>query len=154
MSFYIVAGMGKSGIAAAKLLIAGDDSVILFDENRNADVQKAIEAVFGDELFADGAEDEAAEEEYFEDAYDDDAFASFFESDDDVILEFALGELEPEQIRKAEACVISPGIPLNKPWVADLEEAGVPIWSEIELAWRSGAGKLAAITGTNGKTTT
>ena len=128
--------------------------MILFDENRNADVQKAIEAVFGDELFADGAEDEAAEEEYFEDAYDDDAFASFFESDDDVILEFALGELEPEQIRKAEACVISPGIPLNKPWVADLEEAGVPIWSEIELAWRSGAGKLAAITGTNGKTTT
>ena len=74
MSFYIVAGMGKSGIAAAKLLIAGDDSVILFDENRNADVQKAIEAVFGDELFADDAEDEAAEDGADEDPEDADGF--------------------------------------------------------------------------------
>ena len=163
MSFYIVAGTGKSGIAAAKLLVESDDSVILFDEKKDVDLQELIRKVFGDEAFedpegeadADGAADDAADEEpYYEDAYDDDAFASFFESDDDVILEFALGALEPEQIRKADACVISPGIPLTKPWVYELQEAGVPIWSEIELAWRSGAGKLAAITGTNGKTTT
>jgi len=32
--------------------------------------------------------------------------------------------------------------------------AGVPVWSEIELAWRYLRGKLVAITGSNGKTTT
>ena len=32
--------------------------------------------------------------------------------------------------------------------------AGIPVWSEIELAWRYLRGKLVAITGSNGKTTT
>ena len=32
--------------------------------------------------------------------------------------------------------------------------SGVPVWSEIELAWRFLRGKLVAITGSNGKTTT
>jgi UDP-N-acetylmuramoylalanine--D-glutamate ligase len=31
---------------------------------------------------------------------------------------------------------------------------GIPVWSEIELAWRFLRGKLVAITGSNGKTTT
>ena len=32
--------------------------------------------------------------------------------------------------------------------------SGIPVWSEIELAWRFLRGKLVAITGSNGKTTT
>ena len=35
-----------------------------------------------------------------------------------------------------------------------VRNAGIPIWSEIELAYHYGKGKIAAITGTNGKTTT
>ena len=35
-----------------------------------------------------------------------------------------------------------------------LDEAEIPIWSEIQLAYHCAKGKLAAITGTNGKTTT
>ena len=65
-------------------------------------------------------------------------------------IEIWKGELTVE----TELCVISPGIPLDVPFVAVLKEAGIPIWSEIELAFRAGRGRLAAITGTNGKTTT
>lgn len=65
-----------------------------------------------------------------------------------------LGELTPETAKVCKACVISPGIPLRMPFVEVLRSSGVPIWSEIELAYRFGKGKVAAITGTNGKTTT
>ena len=50
--------------------------------------------------------------------------------------------------------VISPGIPVDAPFTDVVRNAGIPIWSEIELAYHYGKGKIAAITGTNGKTTT
>lgn len=65
-----------------------------------------------------------------------------------------LGELCEETAKKCTACVISPGIPLTMPFVQVLRGCEVPVWSEIELAYRFGKGKVAAITGTNGKTTT
>ncbi len=65
-----------------------------------------------------------------------------------------LGELKRSDLLGVEMCVISPGIPLDAPFVAVLDEVGVPIWSEIQLAYQCSKGKLAAITGTNGKTTT
>ena len=65
-----------------------------------------------------------------------------------------LGELKKLDLTGIELCVISPGIPLDAPFVAVLDEAKIPIWSEIELAYHCSLGKLAAITGTNGKTTT
>ncbi len=65
-----------------------------------------------------------------------------------------LGELSGEVIRQIKICVISPGIPLTAPFVEQLKEQEIPIWSEIELAYRYGKGRIAAITGTNGKTTT
>ena len=68
--------------------------------------------------------------------------------------EVVLGSLTQEVISQLKYCVISPGIPLEVPFVQQLQEAGVPIWSEIELAYHFGKGRIAAITGTNGKTTT
>ena len=65
-----------------------------------------------------------------------------------------LGELTDEVAKQCKACVISPGIPLTMPFVEVLRSSEIPIWSEIELAYRFSKGKLAAITGTNGKTTT
>ena len=65
-----------------------------------------------------------------------------------------LGELKKTDLMGVELCVISPGIPLEAPFVAVIDEAKIPIWSEIELAYHCSKGKLAAITGTNGKTTT
>jgi UDP-N-acetylmuramoylalanine--D-glutamate ligase len=50
--------------------------------------------------------------------------------------------------------VLSPGVPLKLPPVALARSRGVTVWSEIELAWRFLRGRLVAITGSNGKTTT
>jgi UDP-N-acetylmuramoylalanine--D-glutamate ligase len=50
--------------------------------------------------------------------------------------------------------VVSPGVPANLPALELARAKGIPVWSEIELAWRFLRGKLVAITGSNGKTTT
>ena len=74
--------------------------------------------------------------------------------DEDAKVSGVLGELKRTDLLGVELSVISPGIPLDAPFVTVLDEAGVPIWSEIQLAYHCAKGKLAAITGTNGKTTT
>lgn len=65
-----------------------------------------------------------------------------------------LGELNRTDLVGVEMCVISPGISLEAPFVAVLDNAKIPVWSEIQLAYQCAKGKLIAITGTNGKTTT
>jgi UDP-N-acetylmuramoylalanine--D-glutamate ligase len=50
--------------------------------------------------------------------------------------------------------VVSPGVPANLPALALARIAGIPVWSEVELAWRFLRGRLVGITGSNGKTTT
>ena len=65
-----------------------------------------------------------------------------------------LGEIKRSDLLGVELCIISPGIPLTSPFVAVVDEAKIPVLGEIELAYQCGAGRLAAITGTNGKTTT
>ncbi len=53
------------------------------------------------------------------------------------------------------ALVKSPGIPREAPQVAAARAAGVPVWSEVELAARMmPENPIAGVTGTNGKTTT
>ena len=54
----------------------------------------------------------------------------------------------------AELVVVSPGVPLELPVLASLRARGVPVISELELAWRVMEADVIAITGTNGKTTT
>ena len=76
------------------------------------------------------------------------------EFDEDARITIVLGELKRTDLLGVEMCVISPGIPLEAPFVAVLDEAKIPIWSEIQLAYQCAKGRLAAITGTNGKTTT
>ena len=65
-----------------------------------------------------------------------------------------LGEVTEEQIKDFDLLVLSPGISVNAPIARLFSERGKPVWSEIELAYQAGKGKIAAITGTNGKTTT
>ena len=65
-----------------------------------------------------------------------------------------IGEL-PEDIREQiELVVPSPGVPCDIGMVAEYINKGIPVWGEIELAYAAAKGRLAAITGTNGKTTT
>ena len=65
-----------------------------------------------------------------------------------------LGEIKRSDLLGVELCVISPGIPLDSQFVAVVDEAKIPIIGELELAYQSSLGRLAAITGTNRKTTT
>ncbi len=69
------------------------------------------------------------------------------------------GDSLPEGTR---LIVTSPGWPPNSPLFASAEQAGVPVWGDVELAWQlrrplASTGEPApwlAVTGTNGKTTT
>lgn len=54
----------------------------------------------------------------------------------------------------AELLVLSPGIPCDNENVLLAEQKGLEVISEVELAYRNYNGHMAAITGTNGKTTT
>lgn len=56
-----------------------------------------------------------------------------------------------------ELIVTAPGWKPDKPLFRAAAEAGVPVWGDVELAWRlrgPGAAPWLAVTGTNGKTTT
>ena len=54
----------------------------------------------------------------------------------------------------ADLIVLSPGVPANHPVVSAARAAGVPVMGELELASRWLAGRIVAITGTKGKSTT
>lgn len=112
----LVAGAGKSGIGSVELLLQKGASVILYDGNKDLNV--------------DGLDVDRSK------------------------VKIVLGELTDELCEQLDLCVISPGIPLDVPFVKKLEEHNVTIWGEIELAYRSAKGRLVGITGTNGKTTT
>ena len=66
----------------------------------------------------------------------------------------ALGPHEPELFASADLVVLSPGVPLRQPALARARRAKVPIIGELELASRLLRGRIVAITGTKGKSTT
>lgn len=58
-----------------------------------------------------------------------------------------------------ELVIVSPGFAPSHPLVAGLVAAGLPVWGDVELAWRvrdkvTPAAEWLTVTGTNGKTTT
>ncbi len=56
--------------------------------------------------------------------------------------------------RQQDLIVVSPGVPVDVPQLAQARELGIPVIGEIELAARALRGQIVAITGSNGKTTT
>ena len=114
----MVAGAGRSGLNAVRLLQKAGYTPVLYDENAGLDKASLIRKLDGNEC------------------------------------EIILGELTPEAAARMQFCASSPGIPLTRPFVKVLKEAGVPIISEIALAYHFHKGRLIAVTGTNGKTTT
>lgn len=69
-------------------------------------------------------------------------------------IEVILGTLTQEEVDSFDMMVLSPGISVNAPFVQEFTKKEIPVWSEIELAYYFSHGEIAAITGTNGKTTT
>ncbi len=56
--------------------------------------------------------------------------------------------------RRQDLIVVSPGVPLDTPELVQARNFGRPVIGELELAARFLKGKILAITGSNGKTTT
>ncbi len=69
-------------------------------------------------------------------------------------VKIVLGAHSQEMFLEQDLIVVSPGVPAKLPALELARAQGIPVWSEIELAWRFLRGKLVAITGSNGKTTT
>jgi UDP-N-acetylmuramoylalanine--D-glutamate ligase len=67
----------------------------------------------------------------------------------------AVAGMPPEQVGLV---VTSPGWRPDQPMLAEAGRRGIPVWGEVELAWRmrpqQGAAPWLVVTGTNGKTTT
>lgn len=121
----LVIGTGLSGIGAAALLAKVEANILLFDSNEALDID-ALE----EKLEAHGVTDAEIE----------------------VIL--GESELTPEFFETLDLAVVSPGIPVDTGFVKAIADGGVPLWSEVELAFTYTKGRVVAITGTNGKTTT
>jgi UDP-N-acetylmuramoylalanine--D-glutamate ligase len=65
-----------------------------------------------------------------------------------------LGSHRRETFARASMIVVSPGVPATIPELVAARAAGVPVLAELELGWRMLRGKVAAVTGTKGKSTT
>lgn len=69
-------------------------------------------------------------------------------------LEVYIGSVPEAEKEEIALVVISPGVPVDAPMLLEYRQRKIPIWGEIELAYTFAKGRVAAITGTNGKTTT
>ena len=69
-------------------------------------------------------------------------------------IEYILGS-HPEDISNIDLTIVSPGVPLDLPFIEKLKESNVKIIGEVELAYTLSNNPIfVGITGTNGKTTT
>jgi UDP-N-acetylmuramoylalanine--D-glutamate ligase len=110
----LVAGLGKSGRAAARHLADAGADVVACDDNPNLDAGEL--AAFGVKTHLGPG---------------------------------AVGLLEGRRL-----LVVAPGLPEAHPLIQAALAAGLPVWSEVELAARVATMPLVGVTGTNGKTTT
>ncbi|MGA7097296.1 MAG: Mur ligase family protein, partial [Acidimicrobiia bacterium] len=65
----------------------------------------------------------------------------------------ASGGWDPVLLTGIDLVVVSPGFSERSLPIVEAQEWGIPVWSEIEFAWTHLDTTVAAITGTNGKTT-
>ncbi|MFE7132413.1 UDP-N-acetylmuramoyl-L-alanine--D-glutamate ligase [Streptomyces sp. NPDC057638] len=124
-----VAGLGVSGIPAAKVLhgLGAQVTVVNGTDDERARAQAA-------ELAAWAADQPGG--------------------DARLTVRLGDGDTLPEG---TELVVTAPGWPPHKPLFQAAAAAGVEVWGDVELAWRlrgPGAAPWLAVTGTNGKTTT
>jgi UDP-N-acetylmuramoylalanine--D-glutamate ligase len=70
-------------------------------------------------------------------------------------ISFEQGGHSEELVLAADEVIKSPGIPDTGKLIGKIRAKGIPLISEIEFAYRhKGSGKIVAVTGSNGKTTT
>jgi len=83
-----------------------------------------------------------------------DASAVWEKLPDSTVASVYTGELPEEVMQEQFLAVLSPGVPVDSPLADRLRKNGVTILGEMELGYLAEKGRVIAITGTNGKTTT
>ena len=66
----------------------------------------------------------------------------------------SLGGHREEDFTGAELIILSPGVPTSLPQLRKASLGAIPVYSEVELAYRFLKGMVIGVTGSNGKTTT
>ena len=69
-------------------------------------------------------------------------------------IDYETGGHTEEAIEHKDYLIISPGIPSDLPILIEAQNKGIPIFSEIEVAYWLSEAQIIGITGSNGKTTT
>ncbi|MBT4864213.1 MAG: UDP-N-acetylmuramoyl-L-alanine--D-glutamate ligase, partial [Planctomycetaceae bacterium] len=67
---------------------------------------------------------------------------------------FRLGEHVEDDFRDADLVVVNPAVPPENRFLDIARRAGVPLSCEMNLFWQFNRGKVVAVTGSNGKSTT
>ncbi len=115
----MIIGAGKSGIAAANLLADSGAQLVLYDDNKNLNVDEVRAKLKP-------------------------SFKGRIEKSD----------IPADCRENLDYLILSPGVPKDTPFVLLMEKKGVKVFGEVELAYAFSKGRIIAITGTNGKTTT
>jgi UDP-N-acetylmuramoylalanine--D-glutamate ligase len=66
---------------------------------------------------------------------------------------YVLGSIDFSLIKDAEEIIVSPGVPLDQPFLQQAKASGISIIGDIELFVRYAQAPIIAITGSNGKST-
>ena len=114
----VVFGLGRSGLAAAELLLAKGARVTVTDSRGPGDLGEAVAAA------------------------------------EELGCALDLGGHDAALLERADLIVISPGVPHTIAPLMAARQRGVAVIGEVELAARFITAPIAAVTGTNGKTTT
>ena len=68
--------------------------------------------------------------------------------------QLSLGNHCREDFLRSDFIILSPGVPSDLPELLEARTRNIPVYSEVELAYRFLKGRLIGVTGSNGKTTT
>jgi UDP-N-acetylmuramoylalanine--D-glutamate ligase len=127
----LVLGLGRSGEAAALALHRAGAAVVVLDAADDAAAHSRAAAL---QRAVEGRADAARR----------------------IVVHLGADLDDPAPLDAADLVVPSPGVPPSRGLLTAAAERGLPVWSEVELAWQLAAGRtrLVAVTGTNGKTST
>jgi len=69
-------------------------------------------------------------------------------------IKYVLGRHRKRDFERADLVIKNPGVAINSPYLKIAQKSGVPVTSDIELFSQRWPGKIIALTGTKGKSTT
>ncbi len=154
----LAVGAGISGIGAVRALCAAGAEPVLFDESDKVNKEDVVKKIEERLREAEPTKKKTAEKELTEKEAAEEETANKGAADEKTRgmrkVPVYTVTLPSEVKADIDLVVLSPGVPVDTEFVSEFRDRGIKIWGEIELAYELGKGKVAAITGTNGKTTT